>query len=47
MNCASAVNYAGIDREVYLYTTPSQWIDDITLNYDVQVACSINSHFTL
>jgi beta-glucuronidase len=28
----SLVNYAGIDRKVYLYTTPSEiWVDDITV----------------
>ncbi|ELR23147.1 glucuronidase, beta, putative [Acanthamoeba castellanii str. Neff] len=42
-------NYAGIDREVYLYTTPSQWIDDITLTYDIQLNgdASVNYEYAL
>ncbi|KAJ8919604.1 hypothetical protein NQ315_002226 [Exocentrus adspersus] len=48
-------NYAGIDRPVFLYTTPSTYIDDITLNTTIdgttgivnfQVAVEGNSSYT-
>ena len=32
---------------MYLYTTPSQWIDDITLTYDIQVALAGHSQTLL
>lgn len=42
-----ADNYAGIDREVFLYTTPKQWIDDITLTYDVPANGDVTVYYSI